>query len=94
VVRELTKRLAHRGQRLEGNVLRDNRIFVTCQVDDDLPHILQYAGEETLVIGTDYGHADTATELNAMRDLQAREDVDGRVLRRIVDDNARELYAI
>jgi hypothetical protein len=29
-----------------------------------------------------------------MRDLQAREDVDGRVLRRIVDDNARELYAI
>ena len=94
VIRELQKRFAHRGKTLEGNVLRDNHMFVTCQVDDDLPHVLEYAGEDNIVIGTDYGHADTATELYAMKEIQAREDVDPRVLRKIVDDNARALYGL
>jgi predicted TIM-barrel fold metal-dependent hydrolase len=94
VVRELQKRFAHRGRSLTPHVLRDSRIFVTCQVDDDLPHVLQYAGEDNLVIGTDYGHADTATELHAMKELQAREDVDQRVIHKILDDNARALYGL
>jgi predicted TIM-barrel fold metal-dependent hydrolase len=94
VVRELHKRFEHRGDRLVGHALRDRGIFVTCQVDDDLPHVLEYAGEDNLIIGTDYGHADTATELYAMKELQTREDVEPRVLRKIVDDNARALYGL
>jgi predicted TIM-barrel fold metal-dependent hydrolase len=94
VVRDVQKRYARRGKSLAGNILKDNRIFVTCQVDDDLPHILEYAGEDNLVVGTDYGHADSATELNAMRELQAREDVDPRVIGKIMDDNARALYGL
>ena len=94
VVRELNKRFARRGRSVAGQLLRDNRIFVTCQADDDLPHILAYAGEDNLVIGTDYGHADSATELYAMKELQAREDVDARVVDKILDDNARALYGL
>lgn len=93
VVRDVQKRYARRGLS-PGHVLRDNRIFVTCQVDDDLPHILDYAGEDNLVIGTDYGHADSATELRAMTELQKREDVEPRVVRKILDDNARALYGL
>ena len=44
-------------------ILQENRIYVACQTDDDLPYVLQYAGEDRLVIGSDYGHADTASEL-------------------------------
>lgn len=94
VVRELRKRLEKKGRYRAGQVLRDNRIFVTCQADDDLPHILEYAGEDSLVIGTDYGHADSATELHAMHELQAREDIDPGVVRKIMDDNARALYGL
>jgi uncharacterized protein len=94
IVRELEKRFARRGQSRGGSILSDNRIFVTCQADDDLPHILKYAGEDQLVIGTDYGHADSATDLDAMTELRARPDVDPRVLGKIVDDNARALYGL
>ncbi len=38
-------------------------MFIACQADDDLPHILSYISEDHLVIGTDYGHADNATDL-------------------------------
>jgi predicted TIM-barrel fold metal-dependent hydrolase len=94
VIRELRKRMEHRGGTLKGNPLVDNRIYITCQTDDDLPHVLQYAGEDNLIIGTDYGHADTATQLYAMKEIQKREDVDPRILRKIVDDNARALYGL
>ena len=30
---------------------------------------LTYAGEDNLVIGTDYGHADNASEIEALRKL-------------------------
>ena len=40
-------------------VLRKNKIWVTCQTDDDLPYVLKYSGDDMLIIGTDYGHNDT-----------------------------------
>jgi predicted TIM-barrel fold metal-dependent hydrolase len=95
VVRELQKRFERRGRTVAGqHLLAENRMFVTCQVDDDLPHILKYIGEDNLVIGTDYGHADSATELMAMKELQRREDVEPRVVQKILDDNARALYGL
>ena len=50
--------------------LKENRIYVTCQTDDDLDQVLTYAGEDNLVIGTDYGHADNAAEIEALRKLR------------------------
>jgi len=38
-------------------------VFVTCQTNDDIPHILNFSGEQSLVIGTDYGHSDSASEV-------------------------------
>ena len=53
-------------------VLRRNKIWVACQTDDDLPHVLKYAGDDKLVIGTDYGHGDTSSELNAIARFKAQ----------------------
>ena len=94
VVRELEKRFVFKGWSKQGHVIRDNRVYVACQVNDDLPQVIRYAGEDNLVIGTDYGHADTATDLDAINELLARPDVERRVLEKIVDDNARALYAL
>ena len=92
--------LARRAERRPGEAfdrftaLRHNRLFVTCQTDDDLPYVLKYAGEDNLVIGTDYGHEHTATDLGALRHLKAHGQVSQDVVAKILDDNARALYGL
>ena len=54
-------------------LLKENHIYVACQTSDDLPYILEHVGDDNLVIGTDYGHNDTASEINALRKLKADE---------------------
>jgi len=97
MVHDLTRRLAHVQDRhdqghVTGDVLRNNRLYVACQTDDDIPYVLQYAGEDNLVMGTDYGHADTAAELEALSSLRKESEVDSRIVDKILDDNARALY--
>jgi predicted TIM-barrel fold metal-dependent hydrolase len=95
VVRELRKRFAWKGWDKKGdNLLARNRMYVAAQVDDDIPHVLTYAGENNLMIGTDYGHADTSTELVAHNKLRDRGDVDPRIVDKMLDANPRALYDI
>jgi predicted TIM-barrel fold metal-dependent hydrolase len=75
-------------------ILQENRIYVACQTDDDLPYVLKYAGEDRLVIGSDYGHADTASELEALRNLKQSGSIPVPVIDKILDDNARALYGL
>jgi predicted TIM-barrel fold metal-dependent hydrolase len=67
---------------------------VTVQVDDNVPYILDYAGDDNFVIGTDYGHQDPSTELNALQILKERTGISEEQRRKIVDDNARALYQL
>ena len=50
---------------------------------DDLPHLLKWAGEDNLVIGTDYGHYDLSTESEALRHLRTSGLVDKRTYARL-----------
>ena len=77
---------------LEGNVLKTNRIYVACEACDDLQYILQYAGEDNLVCGTDYGHTDQASELDALRELGKRTGVSQPVVDKILSDNPAALF--
>ncbi len=47
----------------KGDVLKQNNIWVACQFTDDLDIVVPSAGEGQLMIGTDYGHHDTATNI-------------------------------
>ena len=89
---DLARRLRRKGKGLDREALRKGRIYVACQTDDDLPYILPYAGEDNLVIGTDYGHADTASEISALRELQHNGQVNSEAVKKILDDNPRALY--
>jgi predicted TIM-barrel fold metal-dependent hydrolase len=94
VLNDLVLRCRRRGRPLAERPLAANNIYVACQVTDDLAYILPYAGEDNLVIGTDYGHADTASEIDALRLLKTNGMLPARAVDKILSDNARRLYGI
>ena len=92
-VHDLSRRLERRGMPMKQNPLRDNHVWVACQTDDDLPEVMRYVGDDNLVIGTDYGHADSATEIHALQTMK-RENSAGPATMKILDDNPRALYGL
>jgi len=94
LVVELAKRFERNKWSREQNIIRDNHVYVACQTDDDLPYILKYSGEDNIVIGSDYGHADTSSEIEALRNLKRKGEVDPRVIDKILYDNAKALYGL
>ena len=81
-------------KRTTEKALADARFYVTCEAHEDLPEILKWAGNESLVIGSDYGHADTSTELEAHSLIMGRSDLPAGAAKRMADDNARALYGL
>jgi len=94
MIHDLRRRLETRGRQLDPEPLKDNNIWVTCQTDDDLPYVLKYAGEDSIVVGTDYGHQDQSSEIEAMRAMRDKGDVEPRVIDKILGDNAVALYGL
>ena len=74
--------------------LKANNMYVACQCTDDLDYILKHGGADNIVIGTDYGHADTSAQIEALRILKKEGKVDKTVIDRILDANARALYGL
>jgi predicted TIM-barrel fold metal-dependent hydrolase len=69
-------------------------MFVACQTTDDLPYILDAVGDDNIVVGTDYGHNDTATEIDALRRLREDGTIDTSSVDKILSDNPKRLYAL
>ena len=76
------------------NVFEAYNIFVTCQVNDDVPYIVSCAGEDRLVIGTDYGHTDPSSAVTALNEFQRMEGIDSAVKEKILSHNAMTLYGL
>lgn len=94
MLNDLKLRFQRRGKRFGNDILRDNRVYIACQVTDDFDHILKYTSGDTLVIGTDYGHHDTSTQIEALRMLKEKGDVDPGLVGRILGENAAQLYGL
>jgi predicted TIM-barrel fold metal-dependent hydrolase len=52
------------------------------------------AGEDCLVVGTDYGHIDTSSDVDAIKIFRERSVLAPEVKRKILSDNARAFYAL
>jgi uncharacterized protein len=79
------------------DVFRDSRFFVTYQTHEDLPYLLELGLEDSLVIGTDYCHADQSADMNMLRTMQQRAergDISATAVRKMLDDNPRRLYGL
>jgi uncharacterized protein len=82
---------------LASNIFKDNRIYITCQVDEDLPTILKYVGEDNLIVGSDYTHRDPSMELEFRKLLQQRADegeIPQSAVQKILYDNPKTFYGL
>jgi predicted TIM-barrel fold metal-dependent hydrolase len=94
VVHEAVRRSLGGAHPITIDCLREYGIYVSTQTDDDFSYVMTYAGEENLVIGTDYGHGDTSSELNAIARFRAMEGLSDAVKRKILSDNPKRFYGI
>ncbi len=94
VLKDLDRRVAAQGRKLSKDVLKEYRLYVSCQTDDDIDYIMRYTGEDNLVIGTDYGHSDQSTEVEALRNLESNGGITKAQYQKIACDNARALYGL
>ncbi len=75
IVKEVRRRSRKLKIDIPDNVLKGFNVYVSCETDDDLPYILKYAGEDNIVIGTDYGHTDISSENDAIATFKQRDDI-------------------
>ena len=94
VVHEAVRRSLGSEHPISTDCLRDFNVYVSTQSDDDFPYVISHAGEDNLVIGTDYGHGDTSSELNAIARFKAMEGLSDEVKRKILFENPRRFYGI
>jgi predicted TIM-barrel fold metal-dependent hydrolase len=94
VLHEARNRFKVLGREWSDNVAREYGMFVTCENSDDLPYIVREGGEDCLVVGTDYGHTDISSDVDAIKIFRDRTDLSPEVKRKILSDNSRALYAL
>jgi predicted TIM-barrel fold metal-dependent hydrolase len=94
VVKDLQRRWGAIGKTLPDNPLKTYRQFVSCQTDDDVDYVLKYAGEDNLTIGTDYGHNDQSTEVEALRNLKQMGTISASQYEKITYHNPKALFAL
>jgi len=75
-------------------VLADKNLFVAVRTDNDLAGLVEGFGSTNFVMGTDFGHEDAGTEVDAFSKLRAEGSISDADLDRVMSDNARALYAL
>ena len=89
--------VAYRDLAIANDVMRANRIYVACFVDEDLPYLIQHFGADNLMAGSDYGHGDSAKETSfdvLLRQRAARGDISGEALDKILHHNPKTFYGL
>ena len=79
------------------DALREFNLFVTCQVDEDLPYILKCVGEDNLIVGSDYTHGDLSQQRHFQDELRARAEkgeITTSAVEKMLSDNPRRLYGL
>ncbi len=94
VLNDLADRLRRQGRTLPTGALAANNMWVACENTDDLTYILSQTGEDHLMIGTDYGHHDPSSELNAINLLRNDKRLTSEVVRKILESNPRNFYGL
>ena len=94
IITEAKNRYLGAGRKFPDNVLKEYNIYVTCQTDDDIPYILKCAGEDNIIIGTDYGHFDPSSEIDAISVFKNMSGISDTAMSKILFDNPKMLYGL
>jgi hypothetical protein len=93
----LRRALGESRYELQDDIFHSNRVYVTCQADEDLPMLLNYIGEDNLLIGSDYTHQDQSQELEFPRLLEERADrgeIGQSAVQKILCNNPKTFYGL
>jgi microsomal dipeptidase-like Zn-dependent dipeptidase len=79
-------------------------MWISYEVEEDLPYLMSYIGEEHLVVGTDYGHhtagttdrlsADPSAQIHLVTQMRSRDDISSATAEKILRDNPTALYGV
>ena len=94
VFNEVVRRIESVEGKIPEDIFGESNIYATCQNDDDLSWILKYSGSKSLIIGTDYGHTDPSTQIDAISIFRNRKDLDEENKTSILSNNPKRLYGI
>ena len=94
IYNEAARRIALTGTDAPPDMFERANIFITCQTDDDLPWVLKYTGENCLLVGTDYGHGDPSSDVDATVQLREYEGISDHVKDNILFNNPKKLFAL
>jgi predicted TIM-barrel fold metal-dependent hydrolase len=79
------------------DLFRRFRFYSSCESTDDLDYILGYGTEDSLLLGTDYGHSDQSAEMRVHHVIDERVAagaLSADVARKLLGGNARRFYAL
>jgi predicted TIM-barrel fold metal-dependent hydrolase len=79
-------------------------MWISYEVEEDLPYLMHYIGEDHLVVGTDYGHhtpgttdrlsADPSAQVHLVSQMRGRDDISSATAEKILCDNPNALYGL
>ena len=80
------------------------RLWVSYELEEDLPYLLGKIGDDHMVVGTDYGHhapgsidrldSDPSAQIHMVDNLRSRDEHSARVIEKILVDNPGALYGV
>jgi uncharacterized protein len=94
VLNDVKERFLRRGEATPQSILTAKNVYVACQNRDDVPYIIDRAGDDCLLLGTDYGHTDTSSDVDAIALFQRRTDISALSKQKIISDNPRRFYGL
>jgi predicted TIM-barrel fold metal-dependent hydrolase len=95
IVREVQQRYLARGRgAAPENILKHFNVYVTCETTDDIEFVIKHGGDENILIGTDYGHADLSSALDAIEKFKGLDVISDESKGRILYDNPVRLYGL
>lgn len=78
----------------ESNPFAEHNVFVTAQVDDDIPYLVRCVGDDVLMIGTDFGHTDASSEYDALTKLRTSKEITDATKQHMLSHNPARLYGL
>jgi predicted TIM-barrel fold metal-dependent hydrolase len=72
--------------------MREGRVFIGCESDEDINYLVQFVGEDALVAASDYPHTDPSQEETLVESFMGREEIPLRIREKILSHNPKRLY--
>ena len=82
-------------------LFQEYRLYSAYEEWEDLSYLVNFVGEDNLVVGSDWGHhggrargGDPSGQPEVFANMRSRKDIGSTVVAKLLSDNARKLYGL